>query len=603
MTQRPPFAPEPLLDVDDIQGNILAGFNKDHQILLLLEINDVTSAKRWLAAIQGHIASTAEVLVFNRLRKAVKLRRDNAPSGFVATWVNIAFSHAGLTKLTTPAETAGFSDAFTQGLGRRSGLIFDPTDPTQPGHPSRWEFGGTAATTPDVLLIFAGDDPAMLGALVERWRSDLAGFVGDGGAPALSEVAPAQHGDTLGGALNGHEHFGFRDGISQPGIRGRVSDAPDDFLTPRSRDPASPEAGLFGKPGQRLVWPGQFVLGLPRQDDENEAGSVPALDLDPAWTANGSFLVLRKLEQNVPAFWASMRSLANDFPGSPPPGGAAVLASRLIGRWPSGAPVMRTPNGDVPALAQDERLSNDFGFRNPTPPLRLPPGTDPPAAFPPAVADPDGAICPLAGHIRKVNPRDDPTDQSGATDTLTRLVLRRGVPYGLALPDPQTSPDDGAKRGLLFVCYQGSIEAQFEFLMSTWVNQIAKPRPGGGRDALLGRHTIAPPTFVMLPGPDGTPGRIPLAQDWTCQPVAGISSHPRSVPFATVSREQTQRPPVRIDRNRREPWLNRSRLCSASRRLSSPVSAAAPRHSTAACGRSRQIHARTAPPFWSPVGR
>jgi deferrochelatase/peroxidase EfeB len=181
---------------------------------------------------------------------------------------------------------------------------------------------------------------------------------------------------------------------------------------------------------------------------------------------------------------------------------------------------MRAPEVDVPALAADELLVNDFKFRDASPPLRLPPGTEPPPAFPAAAADPVGVICPLAGHIRKVNPRDDPTDQSGATDTLTRLILRRGVPYGPALPNPQTSPDDGIKRGLLFICYQSSIEAQFEFLMSTWVNQISKPRPNGGRDALLGRHAVAPPAFVAIPNSDGALKQIPLTQDWI-MPVGG----------------------------------------------------------------------------------
>jgi deferrochelatase/peroxidase EfeB len=79
---------------------------------------------------------------------------------------------------------------------------------------------------------------------------------------------------------------------------------------------------------------------------------------------------------------------------------------------------------------------------------------------------------------------------------------------------PRTSADDVARRGLLFISYQASIEAQFEFLMSTWVNQLDKPRPSGGRDAILGRHTIAPATTVTLPGRDGAPTRFPLSQDW-----------------------------------------------------------------------------------------
>src|SRR5690242_12883463 len=51
--------------------------------------------------------------------------------------------------------------------------------------------------------------------------------------------------------LPGHEHFGFKDGVSQPGIRG--------FTPANASDPNQ------GQPGQDLVWPGEFVLGYPTQ--------------------------------------------------------------------------------------------------------------------------------------------------------------------------------------------------------------------------------------------------------------------------------------------------------------------------------------------------
>jgi hypothetical protein len=36
------------LHLDEIQGNILAGFSKDHQRFLFLRIDDVAKAKTWL---------------------------------------------------------------------------------------------------------------------------------------------------------------------------------------------------------------------------------------------------------------------------------------------------------------------------------------------------------------------------------------------------------------------------------------------------------------------------------------------------------------------------------------------------------------------------
>jgi deferrochelatase/peroxidase EfeB len=153
--------------------------------------------------------------------------------------------------------------------------------------------------------------------------------------------------------LAGHEHFGFKDGVSQPGIRGRLSDAPDDFITPRY--PAAPSgvgAGdqrpqLYAKPGQQLVWPGQFLLGEPRQDTENLLDSAAAPDPPnyPTWARRGSYLVCRRLWQDVPGFW--------DFAASAAARAGITtehLASMMVGRWPSGAPLARptripTPTG------------------------------------------------------------------------------------------------------------------------------------------------------------------------------------------------------------------------------------------------------------------
>ena len=64
-----------------------------------------------------------------------------------------------------------------------------------------------------------------------------------------------QDGDVLREPLVGHEHFGFKDGVSQPGIRGILPDGTP--LTP-SQNPLNPGQG---KPGQDLIWPGEFVFG------------------------------------------------------------------------------------------------------------------------------------------------------------------------------------------------------------------------------------------------------------------------------------------------------------------------------------------------------
>src|SRR5205823_3102867 len=90
---------EPLLDIRDIQGNIFPGFLKDHQSLLFLRIADPAAFAVWLGALIDFIATMDEVLTFNRLFKAVRFRRKTECQTVKATWINVAFSFAGLQRL------------------------------------------------------------------------------------------------------------------------------------------------------------------------------------------------------------------------------------------------------------------------------------------------------------------------------------------------------------------------------------------------------------------------------------------------------------------------------------------------------------------------
>jgi len=169
---------EPLLEIGDIQGNVLVGFNKDYQQLLGLRLHDVAAARRWLARVEPELASTAEVLQFRILFQMQRDRRGRDPAGMVATWANIAFSAGGLRRLTSDEEVRKVPDrAFLAGLLRRSANpLHDPSTPGAPGAPDRWVVGGPAKRPgepggePDVLLIIASDDPAHLRAAVARLR-------------------------------------------------------------------------------------------------------------------------------------------------------------------------------------------------------------------------------------------------------------------------------------------------------------------------------------------------------------------------------------------------------------------------------------------------
>lgn len=291
--------------------------------------------------------------------------------------------------------------------------------------------------------------------------------------------------------LQGHEHFGFDDGVSQPGIRGRASADASDFITDRFIDQNSApfEASLYGYPGQSLVWPGEFVLGYPASGPDPRLPG-PVSTVGPSWTRNGSFLVYRKLYQDVALFWNSIASMRTGAGGDAVFPNDTALASRLVGRWPSGAPVSRTPNGDDENLGGDAYENNNFKFDSDTPNLSYKDsdgkthGTRFPALM--AKADPVGLTCPLAGHIRKVNTRDSSSDTGAALSTFARRILRVGLPYGPPIKDNYV--DDGASRGLLFLSIQASIENQFEFLRTRWMNDPSRPKAPSGNDMIVGQN-------------------------------------------------------------------------------------------------------------------
>jgi Dyp-type peroxidase family len=465
---------EPLLDVADIQGNILAGFNKDQQLLLALTLRDLPAARRWLRRIVGDISSLELVHDFNTLFRKARASRGHDPAGLVATWTNIAFSHPGLAKLTSTEDANGIPDeAFQAGLPARAATLGDQ-DPGGSADPTTsWKIGGTG-NVPDVLLIVASDSMSELTKAADRLRPNA----GDG--PGEPQVIWEELGQTRSD-LPGHEHFGFKDGVSQPGVRGRIAAKPERFLTIRRLAPPAPGEMEFASPGQPLVWPGQFVFGYASTDGASgsSGGPIKPAQLKPAWLKNGSLLVFRRLQQNVAGFTRFVQDTAATIPGMPP----ERLGAMLVGRWKSGAPILRAQQNDMPALGACPLANNDFLYTANSPPPVFLPGTPVPQPFAAALADPNGFVCPHAAHIRKVNPRDQDSNFGDQFDTLTRRILRRGIPYGPPIHDPTT--DDGVDRGLHFLCYQVSIAHQFEVLQRDWANQTLNPVPGG-HDVVIG---------------------------------------------------------------------------------------------------------------------
>jgi Dyp-type peroxidase family len=472
----PDERPEPVLAMANIQGNVVAGFNKDFQTLLYFRIDDARRFKPAIAKLSHLVATAEEVLAFNRLFKQVRNRRGYSGT-LNSTWINVAFSYAGLAKLRDDAVL--FADrSFRSGLVGQAEALGDRTDP------GTWKVkDGDGYDAADVLIIVAADTEIDVEAEVNRVKELIEAA---GGATQLGgdEKGKNRSDQMAGHEMAGHEHFGFLDGISQPGLRGRASADPTDLLTPRQ----NPQDRSQGKPGQELIWPGEFVFGYPDQDgsrDGNERGGDSSIDgagypRVPNWAQDGSYLVFRRFKQDVHQFHEFLQAEGKALGVS-----ATLVGARSIGRWPSGAPVMRAPTLDNTDLADNDCANNHFGFNKKTEPTAGGLNNECPRdLFPVAAADPNGDVCPYTAHIRRTNPRDD----VDAAIRRRHRLLRRGICFGESSASRPDAPSkDAVERGLLFLAYMTSIVDQFEFITKEWINNNDFPKKGAGADALLGQ--------------------------------------------------------------------------------------------------------------------
>lgn len=363
------------------------------------------------------------------LAELLPLVTDSNRCAMGADRLNVAFAAPGLARLgLDDVELATFPRELLQGMGNP--LRAHVNGDAGANAPATWEFGAPHQTAIHaVLMLFSKDEAALLELRArERARLDAHG-------------AEVVHEDR--GRIGDREHFGFADGIEQPHVMG----------SPRPR-PSHAD----------VVAAGEFVLGHMNAYDELPPSPRGAGGY--ALGRNGSYLVYRKLAQDVSSFWGAMFDRAADAADPHVEQREAVaLASKIVGRWPSGAPLVHHPDRDV----GDAAYRRDFNFTQ---------------------HDPDGARCPFGAHIRRANPRDMlPPDAGASLKAVERhRLLRRGRSYGPRAPESlreRTKPD-GVERGLLFLAINASIRRQFEFIQQTWVNN---PKFGGlydERDPLVG---------------------------------------------------------------------------------------------------------------------
>lgn len=419
-----------------------------HGALFLLAVSDAAQARAWLAT--GPVTPGDQQ----------PLKRD----GLLR---QLAFTREGLQAigaLPPPAKGTDDADAslarlpqeFIDGMEARAGLLGD----VRGNHPDRWQRPRYRGQGPElelrsvhlVLMVRLADpdhaDPGLHPRLLALQQQLDA-------TPGLHRLAtepmrswPQDDGDV-------REHFGFRDGLSQPAIRNAGARA----------DPVWDDG----------VRPGDVLLGHPN----SRGGGVYPPRPDPLLD-NGSFLVLRKIAQHVDTWQQAVRAGGRKLdphfdrrPEQQQRHTLGLVAARLMGRSLDGQPAV-----DLGHASHSNRFNYDL--------------------------DTVGSGCPFAAHVRRANPRT--RDDQGVPD-VPRL-LRRGMSYG-----PRWSPgDDTAERGLFFMAYVGSIAEQFEVVQRWLAGGNSTGVASTHSDPLLGVPQAGRPRQLQWLDEQGQVQRVDLGE-------------------------------------------------------------------------------------------
>jgi Dyp-type peroxidase family len=391
-----------MLEFDDIQYILLTRAPAITGRYEFLSFRDAGAGRAWLAAIVETVHSVAQA--------RVSIEKENR-------WVSVAFTSNGLRALgLDETSLASFPEEFRQGMVARAEMLGD----TGANHPENWIGGLASPNLHAIVILFARDAAERQRCVAEHQRlvAQCAGV----------EVLSSLDLEATPPFDYAHDHFGYRDRMSQPVIEG-------------SGDEPTPGTGAALKAGE-------FILGYP---DEN--GPPVNLPQPEILSRNGSYMAYRRLQEHVGRFRDFLREHGETVEEQ------ELMAAKLMGRWRSGAPLVLAPNKDDPGLGADPQRNNNFNYKE---------------------MDPHGYAVPLGSHIRRMNPRDT------AANMNRRRMIRRGGTYGPVLPEG--APEDGVERGIAAFIICASLVRQFEFAQNVWVNDRNFHELGNERDPVCGNH-------------------------------------------------------------------------------------------------------------------
>jgi Dyp-type peroxidase family len=332
-------------------------------------------------------------------------------------WVTVAFTWNGLGALGLDEPSlASFPEEFKQGMAARAETLGD----TGANAPEHWVDGLASPDVHAIAILFARNSVEHDRCVMEHEKLIAA----CPGVEVLSvldlkAVPPLDY---------AHDHFGYRDRLSQP-----VIDGGGEEPTPGSGPPLKA---------------GEFILGYP-----DEHGVISDHPRPVILARNGSYMAYRRLEEHVGRFRDFLHQHGDTAEEQ------ELLAAKLMGRWRSGAPLVLSPDKDDPTLGADMQRNNDFNYKE---------------------MDPHGYAVPLGSHARRMNPRDT------AHNINRRRMIRRGATYGPYLPED--APDDGAERGIAAFVICASLIRQFEFAQNVWANDRNFQELGNERDPIIGNQ-------------------------------------------------------------------------------------------------------------------